>query len=1414
MDQDIVLYMNQGAGENLRLSCWDFGGQDTFYGLHHLYMGRNSVFVLLFNMEWFLPESDFSTHLAFLSFWLNSIAQHAADPEDHSVAPIILVGSHKDRVSDPKEHERISKMLGDKFRSAPAWSSVEHFTIDTPSSSKVSLCFFPVDNKLGSKDSVIREIKKTVQEVVQKEKYIKEKIPFAWLKQLECVLKKDRRCLTFDEVVKICQEYDMPSTPGANVEEEVLVMLKIFNDLGQLMHHLEPTLRHLVIVDPANYLVEPASRIICQHGMHENLNAFLQEARNKEQKLLTMLQEKGILDPKLLDILWKDRLKDKQDLLTLLVKFGFFVPLLRQVEATESKQSAGDLYLVPAILPTSLVRHESTATPKLVGYLFFALKDTMQGMRRKGYVTVDEVKRDGFFPMGLGPAVTGQIVSECQCLHDMALDDMRLSSTEISAAFGRHKFILRTSMELQMMELVILVDSSLLIAERVLDLVKTAAEKMVPNLEFALAVDLDSGGVCQHGAVDKPRSSLVIISGQGGLQGKLSDEGRLVIPVGPGQKWTSVKAQKHFEKWIPDKGLREQGYDCFISYRWTTPTWGGMDTKLVDGIYKKLSPNVVGAETQQIHVFLDRHCLEDGGRFDKDFAKALLKSTVVIPIVSCAALQKMVSLKVESDIDNLLVEWVIICELQEIGELESCLPVMLGNVFETLQKDGNFTSSIFAEGIVEKLPEVVVSKVVSFVQQVFDDNGVAPSKHLHIRTVRGTVETIMKGLGVKAWDVVSNPIRGANGDDSMIHAHAEWTRELFSTVATKAMICIEKAEAQGKAKVTQLCHKIATVQVVTEASTQLDRNLKNLFEKCGLAEHRERVCEVLGAKCVQDIAMAEDGDIETLTWLKPIERRKLKKIIADSKPDNSTKEEIPVNSSISSGKDKSGKNKSDYHSDKSSMNLAVNIEVDNRNVQENYVEKQLEIKEDTVEDTKGDRDKDVSEIQTDTSVVQKKWETLSADRAEECLREAMRRGGKPLNTSRLNIVGEGRAGKTAWLRAVSNKDFEDTTSTIGVKQSLLDVNKVHMETKCEGGWSEVEEGNLIMKSHEAITRLAAEIAVTKPQKVGLDTSFPGSHSTLIGSDRQQEAILGSSTSNRCKPEVLTEDQEIETDKVYIMYHGTPSLENAALIEQQGVHASKCGLLGAGVYVSRDVRQARRYSGSGVVFEVLVRTGRVCHIQDHLVAVHDVQGNVIEVPAKDLVPDKWHNAGYDTAWVPADCSESIFRGGAAWDQGIREETCVFDAARITVLRRKVWETDRADVNGIQWCFEEDSDCVQGQSEAHESWVPYSRRLSIMIESHHLVYLSKRGKPQFVVTIGSDGRHLHQRTGQQYEIDFVNYTQKNVITGYVRRLLRRDLAYIQISRQNELRAHAAATRLQRWFLFRASESNRCKPEVYEA
>ena len=117
-------------------------------------------------------------HLTFLAFWLDSIAAHARDPkEDPAIAPIILIGTHKDRVSSPEDHERISKMLDTHFSGKPAWASVERFTKATVPSGRGTLWFFPVDNTKGNKDPVMKHVRRTVSERVKRERYVSVKGP-------------------------------------------------------------------------------------------------------------------------------------------------------------------------------------------------------------------------------------------------------------------------------------------------------------------------------------------------------------------------------------------------------------------------------------------------------------------------------------------------------------------------------------------------------------------------------------------------------------------------------------------------------------------------------------------------------------------------------------------------------------------------------------------------------------------------------------------------------------------------------------------------------------------------------------------------------------------------------------------------------------------------------------------------------------------------------------------------------------------------------------------------------------------------------------------------------------------------------------------------------------------------------------
>ncbi|XP_063060622.1 uncharacterized protein LOC134453804 [Engraulis encrasicolus] len=112
-----------------------------------------------------------------------------------------------------------------------------------------------------------------------------------------------------------------------------------------------------------------------------------------------------------------------------------------------------------------------------------------------------------------------------------------------------------------------------------------------------------------------------------------------------------------------------------------------------------------------------------------------------------------------------------------------------------------------------------------------------------------------------------------------------------------------------------------------------------------------------------------------------------------------------------------------------------------------------------------------------------------------------------------------------------------------------------------------------------------------------------------------------------------------------MYHGTTKAA-AAAIQREGFRQSKDGMLGKGVYLSRDLQKASRYpldhpEYDRAVVKVRVNVGRVIAI--------NYQGH----PQQKT----WHDYGFDTAWVPPNCG--MVQSGL-------EEDCVWDPKRIQVI----------------------------------------------------------------------------------------------------------------------------------------------------
>uniref|UniRef100_A0A665T8I8 Grass carp reovirus (GCRV)-induced gene 2e n=1 Tax=Echeneis naucrates TaxID=173247 RepID=A0A665T8I8_ECHNA len=164
---------------------------------------------------------------------------------------------------------------------------------------------------------------------------------------------------------------------------------------------------------------------------------------------------------------------------------------------------------------------------------------------------------------------------------------------------------------------------------------------------------------------------------------------------------------------------------------------------------------------------------------------------------------------------------------------------------------------------------------------------------------------------------------------------------------------------------------------------------------------------------------------------------------------------------------------------------------------------------------------------------------------------------------------------------------------------------------------------------------------------GYDTAWVPPNCGMVKSGLEENCIWDPrriEIINFIKPLPLSEPQPRD-DKTYVMYHGTTS-RNAQRIRTSGFQQSADGMLGPGVYLSRDLQKASRYpidhpEYDRVVIKVTVKVGKV--------VVINRQGHPLQ--------KTWHAHGYDTAWVPPNCG--MVKSGL-------EENCIWDPRQIEII----------------------------------------------------------------------------------------------------------------------------------------------------
>ena len=187
-------------------------------------------------MEWIIAsdETRINECLHTLKFWINSIIVHTYDDSKKETAPIFLVGTHKDQVSDPVAHVTISEWLELHFSSSLAWPSV---VMNDKENGEKGLCFYPVNNVVrrddpSAYDPTINDMMAAVEKKIGDSDYIRIERPLSYFRTLDTfmVMAMQESCLTLAEATEVALACGVK-------KDEVESMLKLFHEAGVVMYH-------------------------------------------------------------------------------------------------------------------------------------------------------------------------------------------------------------------------------------------------------------------------------------------------------------------------------------------------------------------------------------------------------------------------------------------------------------------------------------------------------------------------------------------------------------------------------------------------------------------------------------------------------------------------------------------------------------------------------------------------------------------------------------------------------------------------------------------------------------------------------------------------------------------------------------------------------------------------------------------------------------------------------------------------------------------------------------------------------------------------------------------------------------------------------------------------------------------------
>ena len=319
---------------SLKLKILDFAGDKEYYAFHHMFLRRQAIYVIVFNMATFV-ENNFryrNACTARLQFWLESVCSHVPPK-----TPIFLVGTHRGEL-DKNCMESLNCHL---------MKNVWDFFCDELVVNDVNeLIFFPVENSKGENDVGIHSLQTKITSVAEESlATIDCDIPLSWITIQDAIIqlrekKEAKFCVTVEEFPMAFDKFIC-----TNWSEETL---KYFHEKGLIIYIdkdeelskwvlLKPEILVSIIIQ----LVTPPPQMMQERGFRRDWK---------------LLKDKGMLTKSLLESITSNVQENKEAMTAFLEEYDLICPLLNkkvQICSLSDDEEHQPTHFVPSMLPMS-----------------------------------------------------------------------------------------------------------------------------------------------------------------------------------------------------------------------------------------------------------------------------------------------------------------------------------------------------------------------------------------------------------------------------------------------------------------------------------------------------------------------------------------------------------------------------------------------------------------------------------------------------------------------------------------------------------------------------------------------------------------------------------------------------------------------------------------------------------------------------------------------------------------------------------------------------------------------------------------------------------------------------------------------------------------------------------------------------